>query len=202
MSFILSLFLCVFTLGAAAAAQEAGRQAMEPARHRIVSADFVQIRHLTELDMEVEAHGSMICELDGRLRWQVDAPVKCITLIDRETLTHYDGETGRIAVIPQEKFPWLKLLRESLDDWLTGDPERLAERFEVTLPQPGKLHLIPRDAALKKFCETVDLELVPEGDAIRRFRIAEPAGDTLEIRFSEVVNSPQLPPGVWRMPTQ
>lgn len=198
MSFALTVLLCLLAL-VSAAAPDAGHRMLKLARHRVVAAKFVQVRHLAELDMDVSSRGSMVSELDGRLRWQVDAPVKSVTLIDREKLTHYDAATGNVAVIEQKKFPWLKLLRDALDDWLSGDPERLAGRFLVSAADTS-LHLVPRDAAMKKLCRGVDITLAPGGDAISLIRITEDGGDTLEIRFSEVVNNPELPPDTWRMP--
>lgn len=200
MSFALILLLCLLAPVASAQTPDAANQAMKLARHRVVAAKFVQIRHLAELDMDVSSRGAMVSELDGRLRWQVDSPVKSVTLIDREKLTHYDVSTDTVAVIEQEKFPWLKLLRDTLDDWLSGDPERLAKRFEVTFPKPRTLHLVPHDAGLKKLCPGVDITIAPDGDAISLIRITEDGGDTLELRFSEVVNDPELPPDIWRMP--
>jgi outer membrane lipoprotein-sorting protein len=196
----LTLVFCFLALVSAAQTPDAGIRMMKLARHRVVAAKFVQTRHLNELDMSVEARGSMVSELDGRLRWQVDSPVRSVTVIDREKLTHFDGETGKLAVLEQEKFPWLKMLRSALDDWLSGDPERLARRFDVTSPRPDTLHLVPRDAALRKLCQSVDITLAEGGDAIRLIRITEVGGDTLEIRFFEVVNDPALPPDIWRMP--
>ena len=197
---LITVLICLFAPAAFADVRDTAGAAIRLARHRIVAAKFVQIRHLAELDMDVEARGSMVSELDGRLRWQVDSPVGSVTLIDREKLTHYDRATGETAVIPQEKFPWLGILREALDDWLSGDPKRLAERFEVSSPVRGTLHLEPRAAALKKFCRAVDIELAGDASSIRRIRIFEEGGDTLEIRFDAVRNDPKLPPDIWRMP--
>ena len=191
------LFLAVLNISAGGP-EAAGT--LKKASCRVVAADFVQIRRLAELDMEVRIKGNMVSELDGRLRWQVDAPVRSVTVIDREKLTHFDGENGKLAVLEQEKFPWLKMLRSALDDWLSGDPERLARRFDVGSPRPDTLHLVPRDAALRKLCQSVDITLAESGDAIRLIRITEVGGDTLEIRFFEVVNDPALPPDIWRMP--
>ena len=198
----LNIALCLFLAVSAAAAQipDAGAKMMKIARHRVVAAKFVQTRHLAELDMDVESRGSMVSELDGRLRWQVDTPVQSVTLIESEKLTHWDADSGKTAVIEMAKFPWLALLREALQEWFSGDPERLAKRFEVTYPRPDVLHLVPRDATLKTLCRSVDITLAPGGEAIGSVRIAEPGGDTLEIRFHEVVNDPQLPPNIWRMP--
>jgi len=196
----LTLMLCLLALTAAAREGEPAAAMLKLARHRVVAADFVQIRRLADLDMEVKITGSMVSELDGRLRWQVNSPVPSVTVIDREKLTHYDGETKRLAEIRQEAFPWLKVLRDSLDDWLSGDPDRLARRFEVTMLPPRSLHLEPRDATQKKLYRSVEIELAADHRSIAAIRIEEGAGDRLEIRFSHVRNDPALPPEIWRMP--
>jgi len=197
----LMLTLC-FLAFAAAGAGETPADMLKLARPRVVAADFVQTRRLGELDMDIRITGSMVSELDGRLRWQVDSPVRSVTLIDREKLTHFDGETKQLAVIRQETFPWLKVLRDSLDDWLSGDPERLEKRFFLSVPRPGTLHLEPRDAAQKKLCRSVEIEMAPDRSAIAAIRIDENGENHLEIRFSRVRNDPVLTPDVWRVPSR
>lgn len=196
----LTLMLCLTALTAAAAEPDIAADMLKLAGHRVVAADFVQTRCLADLDMELKITGSMVSELDGRLRWQVDSPVRSVTVIDREKLTHYDGETKQLAVIRQDGFPWLKVLRDSLDDWLSGDPKRLAGRFQLTVPKPRVLHLEPRDAAQRKFYRSVEIELAEDGSSIAAIRIEEGAGDRLEIRFAHVRHDPPLPPDIWRMP--
>ena len=170
------------------------------ASYRVISADFVQIRRIAGLDMDVRITGSMVSELDGRLRWQVDSPVRSVTVIDREKLTHFDGETKKLSVIRQETFPWLRILRDSLDEWLSGDRTRLARRFQVSSPRPRVLRLVPRESAQKKLFRSVELEFAEKGDLITVIRIAEATGDELEIRFSRLQRDPLLPQDVWRMP--
>ena len=186
--------------GAAAQPPEAAAGMLRLARHRVVAADFVQIRRLADLDMEVKITGNMVSELDGRLRWQVDSPVRSVTVIDREKLVHFDGETKRLTEIRQDAFPWLRILRDSLDDWLSGDRERLAGRFLVTEPRARTMRLEPRDAAQKRLYRSVEIELAETGGTIAAIRIEENAGDRLEIRFSRVRHDPELAPDIWRMP--
>ena len=200
MPFVLILVLCLCAPLLAAKTPAVAPRLPAAPRHRVVAADFVQIRHLAELDMDVESRGKMVSELDGRVRWQVDSPVASVTLIDSEKLLHYDGETGKTAVIELDKFPWLALLREALNDWFSGDPKRLAERFDVTSPWPEILRLVPREAGLKKLCRQVDITFSVADGTISRIVITENAGDTLEMRFSKVATDPELPPSTWRMP--
>ena len=191
------LFLAALTAPAGAAEPA---PLPEKAPCRVISAEFIQIRRLAELDMEIRIRGRMTSELDGRLRWQVDAPVRSVTVIDREKLTHYDGETKKLSVIRQETFPWLRILRDSLDDWLSGDKSRLSRRFQVSAPRPRTVRLVPRDGAQKKLFRSVELEFAEKEDLITVIRIWESTGDRLEIRFSHLRRDPRLPQDFWRMP--
>ena len=200
MPFFLTLAVLLLTLPAARAGAAGPVSLPEKASCRVIAADFVQIRHLAELGMEVRITGNMVSELDGRLRWQVDAPVRSVTLIDREKLTHYDGETKKLSVIRQSSFPWLRILRDSLDDWLSGDRTRLARRFEVSSPRPRTVRLVPRESAQQKLFRSVELGFAEKGGFITVIRIVESTGDKLEIRFSKLRHDPPLPPEFWRMP--
>ena len=111
----LSMALCLLLALSVAAAESGVRIIPAAARPKVVAADFSQIRHLRELDMDVESRGSMVCELDGRLRWQIDDPVKSVTVIDRERLTHFDAETGKTGAIGAGEFAgWGFALEDSV----------------------------------------------------------------------------------------
>lgn len=172
------------------------------AEYRVVTADFRQLRRLKELGMELTIRGSMASERNGRLRWQVDSPTRSVTLIGKETLRHFDRETGKTAVIRKESFPWLKIMGDAMNDWLTGDPERLARRFKVSRPSPDTLLLAPTDPGLLQFCRSVELSFSSDRRELRKIRIDEPSGDELEINFFNVKHDPPLPPDFWRMPPE
>ena len=194
--------MTMFALLFSALALSAGETPALPEKvsYRVIAADFVQIRHLADLNMEVRITGSMVSELDGRLRWQVDTPVRSVTVIDREKLTHYDGETKKLSVIRQETFPWLRILRDSLDDWLSGDRARLTGRFLVSLPRSRTVRLVPRDREQKKLFGSVELDFAEKEDLVTAVRIEESSGEKLEIRFSQLRRDPPLPQEIWQMP--
>ena len=195
----LTLFMLLSALSLPAAGADASA-VPEKVSYRVIAADFLQIRHLAELDMEVRITGSMVSELNGRLRWQVDTPVRNVTVIDREKLTHYDMETTKLSVIRQESFPWLRILRDSLDDWLSGDRARLTSRFLVSMPRPRTVRLVPRDSARKKIFRSVELDFAEKDDLVTAVRIEESTGDKLEIRFSQLRRDPSLPKEIWQVP--
>ena len=198
MPHLMTIFALLFPVLALSAGETPALPEKVPCR--VIAADFVQIRRLADLDMEVRITGSMVSELDGRLRWQVNTPVRSVTVIDREKLTHYDGETKKLSVIRQETFPWLRLLRDSLDDWLSGDRTRLTARFLVSTPRPRTVRLVPRDSEPKKLFGSVELDFAEREDLVTAVRIEESSGEKLEIRFSQLRRDPPLPRKIWQMP--
>ena len=198
MPHLMTMFALLFAALAVSAAETT--KLPEKVSYRVIAADFVQIRHLADLNMEVRITGSMVSELDGRLRWQVDTPVRSVTVIDREKLTHYDGETKKLSVIRQETFPWLRILRDSLDDWLSGDRARLTGRFLVSVPRSRTVRLVPRDREQKKLFGSVELDFAEKEDLVTAVRIEESSGEKLEIRFSQLRRDPPLPQKIWQMP--
>ena len=182
-------------LGAAAAAGEL------PELPAVVSAKFVQIRRLRELDMTVEIRGRMISEKNGRLRWQVESPARSVTVIAADRLTHFDGETGRTATLDPARTPWLRELRECFSSWLDGDLARLRRRFDVDFPARDRLRLRPRQPDLARMYREIELEFDLKAGILTRISIHETSGDTLDIRFTEVEKDPVVPEKLWSLPS-
>ena len=172
------------------------------ADYRTIRADFIQTRFLSELEMKIEIRGEMISEKNGRLRWLVRSPVKSISLIGADELKHWDGETGKLAVIQQSRFPWLAVLRDCMNDWLSGDPERLRTGFELQVKDAHTLRLLPKAAQLKTIFKAVEIRADAKFDAIETITIEETSGDRLEIRFVSVRKNPVLTEKIWRLPPE
>ena len=170
------------------------------ADYRTIQADFVQTRHLKELDMKVEIRGEMVCEKNGRLRWQVKSPILSITVISQNELRHFDGETGKLAVIDSAKFPWLGVLRDCMTDWIAADPERLHQRFKLATQDSRTLRLLPENDQFRQIFNAVEIRLSADFNTVERILIEEKSGDRLTIRFSQVRKNPVLPEKIWQLP--
>ena len=169
---------------------------------RNVSAEFVQTRHLRELGMDVKITGSMICEHRGRLRWQIDSPLRSVTVISDEGLVHYDAAANRVSKIAARDFPWMKILRECFSDWIGGDVRKLAAggKFDLSIPADRTLRLVPRSAPHNEFFRAVSITFLPDYSAVALVRIEEPSGDTMEIAFSDVRKNRKIPASAWELP--
>lgn len=200
MQTFLILLLSVLALGCSAvdAGNPAGKFRVI-ADYQVIRADFVQTRQLAELDMKVVFTGEMICEKNGRLRWQVKTPVRSITVISNNILKHYDGETGKTSVIRQDRFPWLEMLEKCLSDWISGDPAQLARRFEISAKDARTLRLLPKEPALKEIFKAAEIRADARFVAIESISIEEKSGDRLEIRFQNIRKNPVLPESIWEL---
>ena len=170
------------------------------ADYKVIQADFRQVRELPELDMKVEIRGEMICEKSGRLRWQVRTPVRSITLIGQDELRHFDGETGKLAVISPEKLPWPGILRDCMTDWISGDPDRLKRRFNLEVKDARTLRLRAKNDPLRQLFNAVEIRISADFNAVEQIRIEEKSGGRLTIHFSQVRKNPVLPDQIWQLP--
>ena len=168
---------------------------------RTVAATFTQTRRLKDLDMEVVIRGSMVSEKHGRLLWRVDDPVPSVTLITDRKLLHWDKATGKVAELAAD-LPWLKLLRDSFTDCLSGDVEKLKRFFAVREIPPNKLELTPLTPELKKLYAGIGIVVDLERDVVAELVLDEPAGDRMTIRFDGVRRDPEVPASLWKIPPE
>ncbi len=203
MQTFLILLLAALVLGCSAQnAENPAGKFRAVADYQVIRADFIQTRKLAELDMKVVFTGEMICEKNGRLRWQVKTPVRSITVIGGNLLKHYDGETGKLSVIRQDRFPWLEMLEKCMGDWISGDPAQLTRRFEISVKDARTLRLIPKEPALKEIFNAAEIRANDRFSAIESISIEEKSGDRLEIRFQNIRKNPVLPESIWELPNR
>ena len=196
---LLLLFAAAPVRGGAGESPELAAALKRIGECRAVAAKFTQIRQLKDIDMEIVIRGSMASEKDGRLLWRVDDPVPSVTLITGGKLVHWDKTTGKVAELAAD-LPWLKLLRDSFIDCLSGDVEKLRRSFEVGIVPPDKLRLTPLTPELKQLYAAVELVVDLKRDVLSALILDEPSGDRMTIRFEEVRRDPELPESWWRIP--
>ena len=168
---------------------------------RAVAAEFTQTRWLKDLDMEIVIRGSMVSEKNGRLLWRVADPVPSVTLITERKLRHWDKQTGKVAELAAD-LPWLKLLRDSFGDCLSGDVEKLKRFFAVREVPPDRLELKPLTPELQKLYAGIAIVVDLKRDAIAELVLHEPSGDRMTIRFDKVRRDPAIPESFWTSPPE
>ncbi len=175
--------------------------AVLPAAENIrgIEAEFIQTRHLKELDMSISFRGFMRCEPGKRLKWAVREPVAAVTLIETDKLTHFDVKSRKTTVLDAGKIPFLGLMNRNFNNWMSGNEKVLAENFTVTRLNDHTLRLIPHDPAAKAMMQTVQITFSADRRAVRQIRITEASGEVTEITFSAVKLNPRWSEADWKL---
>ena len=147
-----------------------------------MSADFEQKKFTPLLKHPLVSRGTVTAAGDAML-WDTTAP--------EPTKLRIDGHSLRLLYLQQkvlEEYP----LQGKMATLAAGPLPRLAtlrEKFDVAPdPQaaPGTLSLllIPRDAELKQYVDTVRVTLDEQAGVVKRFELTDPDGERTEITFT------------------
>ncbi|MES1954802.1 outer membrane lipoprotein carrier protein LolA [Salinisphaera hydrothermalis] len=174
------LALCT-TVTAASAASSAPSDmpalGSETAGH-VLRGQFVQHKHLAELDQPLVSRGRYVVDRDRGLLWQVEKPVKSTLVITPKALTE-SSQGQQTAHISAEQQPALGAVASILLAVFQGNTGQLSQYFDIQHPnadaQPATLVLTPKTDAVKQFITR--LKLTGDEHTVHRIRIDQPGGD-------------------------
>lgn len=149
----------------------------------VLRGEFEQTKQVAGFKQPLVSRGGFVIARQRGLIWRTDAPFDSVLVVQpRRLLSISAGEEQTLDAVRE---PGLKAFNELLIGLLSGDLAALQEQFEVVFAQRQARHwslrLQPREAALARFVQTLELE---GGDFVERVHLAESGGDTSHIRFS------------------
>ena len=139
---------------------------------------FVETRHLAMLTRPLELKGSLTYERPGRLTKHVESPFDEMLTVDGESLSLVNRTKGEQRFLSLKEQPALRALVESIRATLAGDGAQLERHYRIKFSgarDGWKLHLVPRDAQLRTYVESITL--TGAGTRIQRIEALEGAGD-------------------------
>jgi outer membrane lipoprotein-sorting protein len=146
------------------------------------SARFVETRHIALLTQPVELKGSLSYERPDRLAKHVLSPVDELLSVDGDALTVLNKTRGERRVVSLRDQPAAGALVASVRATLAGDLPQLERHYKVELSgtrAAWSLRLVPRDARVKAFVETITLD--GSGARLERIESVEASGDRSRI---------------------
>lgn len=197
---IAAVFLLLLLCGGRAGADELGDLVLRLApmhSKRYTTADFIQTRRIKAMDMTLEIKGSMVCERNGRLRWQTDTPLKTVTVIDSQKLTHFDAETGKVVTLDTAKLKQMSDLLNNLAAWMSGDLGRIKQFCAVKITGKNSIYLTPLAENSDLQFKSCNISFQPDFRGMEKIIIVEPSGDVLEIKFFNQILSDKVDSRVW-----
>lgn len=175
-----SLLLLVFLMTAASAATLTERLHTAASATATMRLSFVQAKHLTLFDETITTPG--VIEIDrthARLRWEFTDRAVFIFADDRLRKWGADGreETGL------DRDPNLTALRAQMRALISGDWRTVEDLFTVTA-QGNALTLTPRDGALTRFVDRLEITFSADLTAPETLNLIAASGDETTYRFA------------------
>ncbi len=143
------------------------------------------------LEEPLVSTGRVAFERPARIAWEIegDSPMRVVLDGDRVSIPGMNGEDARAMLAPDTLVPQLGAL-------FTGNLEALDDRFEVTAAcaeQAADISLAPRSPELAMAVASLALELVGPDLFVRRIRMTNGVGDSLEIELVDVERNVDIP---------
>jgi outer membrane lipoprotein-sorting protein len=156
-------------------------------------ARFVQTKRLSLLDEPLESSGWFLFKRPDRVRWETEAPERLTVVISgREVHIPNLPESERQALAMSP----LTTMLSRLGALFTGEVRALEQGFEITATDRGsaiQVELVPREEAWRQSFRRIDLAFAAPEMTIAGIRLENALGDSVEIRFEEVVRNVDVP---------
>lgn len=174
--------------GEGAAVATISRQLARPA---LLRGRFEQEKHLPGFRNPLRSQGRFLLLRDRGVAWDTEAPFASSTVLTRAKLVASLPDGSTRVLLDAAESPAMAAVNALLLALVAGDLDALAPQFDIAvLPRADagwSLRLLPREAALKRVFESIELD----GDHyVREVRIAETAGDRATIRFLDLAETP------------
>ena len=167
---------------------------------RTVQAEYRQIRLLKSMNFTFEICGHLYQEQGRRLLWAVSTPLHSVSIFEANSIRLWDAETNKVTTLSGNDMPWLKLLFEYQNSWLSGNLASLTADFEIEVADAQTLRLVPKRQEFTMFFSAIEIRFRKEFDAIEKLTFSEKNGDSMTIEFSNIKNNQTIPEQTWVLP--
>jgi len=161
---------------------------------------FVQERHLSLFQEPLRSEGYLCFQKPGCIRWETTQPYQAILVSDGKGVAQFERINER----------WKKLdlgLADAVQNVVTQIGAVMEGRYAgrqhdysvsaVNSADGPMVTLTPRQPAMRKMIQAIEIHLAPDLRSTRRVVLREVDGDFTDIRFSEQVAEPPLPAGTF-----
>jgi hypothetical protein len=151
--------------------------------HSMVRAEFVQTKHMLDVERPIIARGRMLVAGRAGVIWEIERPLKT-TIVLREDTTIQIAPDGRRTVRRSQDDAVAARVGRILTALLTGDAKALEQWFEVGVRMASEerwtISLSPRPGPMAAFLKSMQ---VSGNEFVEAVGIEETSGDATQIRF-------------------
>lgn len=200
MTFIPTLMVMAMAVSGAGASLEILQK--EIAKNKTLSATFRQTQTLKEFKEPIVSRGRLSYRSPSQLRWETDAPYKVIMVIDGAAMTTFYPELNHRETKDLTTDKMAGFMVHQIIQFIKGDFEKLAERFEVRInePKPGRhdVTLKPKGSMAAGPLTAITLRFA--GYILEETIIESKDGGGTVIEFSNVAPNPTLDDTLFTIP--
>ncbi|MBM4321222.1 MAG: outer membrane lipoprotein carrier protein LolA [Deltaproteobacteria bacterium] len=167
---------------------------------RAMRADFVQRKHLPILAQPLTSTGSFAFRRPEEIRWEYASPLQSILLLSKDEVRRFVRQGERLVPDASAQLEAMRVVLAEIGRWLAGRFEEsvtFAPRLEPGTPT--LIQLTPRDPAMTRFIQHIEIELGATPGVIAEVRIHEGPQAYTVIHFDRVQLLPELPDELFRI---
>lgn len=164
---------------------------------KAVSAGFVQEKHLKLLARPLVSSGVFCFKTPGFLRWEYRAPLRNVLLMTPEGTERWVGTEKGFVREAGPNLQAMQVVLEHISGWLEG---RFDENpmFAASLGPGPTITLAPKDKAVARMIERIELVFSDRPGVISAVVIHEGGGSFTRLVFTDVVINPEIDDAVFR----
>jgi Outer membrane lipoprotein carrier protein LolA len=154
-----------------------------------MTVSFQQTRTTPALKEPVSCSGQLWRFQDGAFRWELGRPAMTTLVNDLSEFRVREGADAAWQTLPEDDARyriWSKFLAGSRQQ---QDPAEMSRTFSIQERpvENGRLliTLKPRPLVIKRYLKFLEMELDPKSHFLKRLRISQGDGTTVEMRFGE-----------------
>lgn len=164
---------------------------------KTLTTDFVQYKHMDFLAKDIETSGKMSFKAPGMLLWQYTKPYQySIVFKDNKISINDAGKKSQMDAGGSKMFGKLtKLIVGSVNGNMFDEKEFTITYFKNK--DYNITRLVPKDAALKKYINQMELYFDKKGNMVGEVKMIEPSGDYTRIVFKNKTANAPVPDSVF-----
>ncbi len=174
--------------------------ALNAGRVESVFTRFAQERHLSLFQEPLRTEGYLCFQKPGRIRWEVTQPYQSILVSDGKGVAQFERADGQWKKLDLGLADAMQSVVAQIGAIMEGRYASQQRDYSISATNTADgpaLTLIPLQPAMLKMMQAIEIYLTPDFRVTRRVVLREQDGDFTDIRFSEQMAEPPLPPGTF-----
>lgn len=150
-----------------------------------VKAGFVQEKHMKILARPLISRGTFLFKAPDSLRWEYTQPVKSVLMLHKGQTRRYVDKEGVLVEDASAGLHSMQMVVQQITQWLNG---RFDENpaFSATLEPGPTIVLTPKDKALARLIQRIEIELSQRPAVIESVTIYESEDSYTRLLFQDV----------------